>query len=52
MKKKAKIILSSLLIVGTVILGYCDGGDITAALIFALLMVAILFDKEEKKDVL
>ena len=46
------IMLSSLLTVGAVALGYSDGGNMTAALILGLLLIAVICDKEEKEDVL
>lgn len=45
MKKRIYIILLAGLAVGTAILGYFEGGDITVSLIFVLMMVAILFEQ-------
>ena len=41
------IMLSSLLTVGAVVLGYTDSGSMTAALICGLLLIAVICDKEE-----
>ena len=45
-------ILLLCLTVGSAIMGLFDGGDMTAALICALLLIAVICDKEEKDDVL
>lgn len=45
-------IISILLILGAVLMGLYDGGDITGALVMAFLILPGVFGKGKKKDVL
>mgnify|MGYP003319013697 CR=1 FL=1 len=45
-------IISILLILGTVLMGLYDGGDITGALVIAVVILPGVFGKEKNKDVL
>lgn len=38
--------LSILLIIGAIVMGYFDGGDMTGALILALLVTPVIFSKK------
>lgn len=51
MKRIITIILS-MLTVCTAIMGWYDGGDMTAAFMCGLLLLSVIFDKEERDDAL